>query len=132
MRLLIALFAFALPAIAGDDTPLTGQEWRALVTGKTVEYTIGGQLWVREYYWPNDDVVTMEVINQTCFEARWEYNSDDQTFCFHNNPTSCFWHMREGDHYYVRSASPGTSFGVRQDVKDILETRLACSTAPVS
>lgn len=132
MRILMTFLLLSLPVRADDAVPMTGEEWRALVSGKTVEYAIDGQPWVREYYWPDDDVVTMEIIDQDCFEARWEYRPDLATFCFHNSPTSCFWHIREGDGYYVRSADPGASFGVRQDVTAIVDTRLACSTAPVS
>ena len=130
---LIAALVLPSALFAGEDSGLLDdQQWRVMVSGKTVEYSINGELFVREYYWPGQDVVTMEVVGKECFEARWEFHPETSTFCFHNGPTACFWHRRQGGHFYVQHADPGVSFGAIQDITAIKDVRLACSAAPVS
>ncbi len=119
-------------AFAGEDHFITGDEWRSMVTGKTVEYSINGELFVREYYWPNDDVVTMEVSGEQCFEARWDYDPSTNIFCFHNGPTACFWHIRNTDGLFVRQADIGLHFGATQEISAISDIRLSCTSAPIS
>ena len=133
LHFLIACLVLPTALFAGEDFGMfDDSEWRVMVSGKTVEYSINGELFVREYYWPGQDVVTMEVVGKECFEARWEFNPKTSTFCFHNGPTACFWHLREGGHLYVQLADPGVSFGAIQDITAISDVRLACSTAPTS
>ncbi len=133
MRCLLANLLLPTTLHAGEDFGLfDDKEWRGLVSGKTVEYSINGELFVREYYWPGQDVVTMEVVGKECFEARWEFRRETSTFCFHNGPTACFWHLRDGEHLYVQHADSGVSFGAVQDITAITDVRLACSSAPTS
>ncbi len=133
MRTLFALFLMATALNAGSNVRvITGAEWRLMVTGRTVEYSINGALFVREYYWPGADVVTMEVVGEECFEARWDYDPATSTFCFHNGPTACFRHLRDGNRLYVQDADPGANFGSTQEITAIKDMRLACTTAPVS
>ena len=133
MRYLILALAILPTALfAGADGLISGTEWREMVSGRTVEYSINGDLFVREYYWPGDDVVTMEVVGDHCFEARWDYDPKTEIFCFYNGPTACFWHIRAGERLYVKDAMPGPRFGLTQEISAISDIRLACSTAPVS
>jgi hypothetical protein len=128
----LILLLIPIPAFAGDDGYLTGAEWRALVSGKTVEYSIDGLPFVREYYWPGTSVVTMEVIGETCFDAQWDYDAETGIFCFHNGPTACFWHRKQGEHIWVEDADSGEFFGTVQEVTAINDATLACAEKPTS
>lgn len=132
MRYLLVLLLMPTVLFAGGDGFITGAEWRAMVTGRTVEYTIGGDLFVREYYWPGDDVVTIEVVGKDCFEARWDYDPVTAIFCFHNGPTACFWHIRDGERLYVQDADSAPFINSTQEISAIKDMRLACTNAPTS
>lgn len=67
-RLLPVLLVAALPAFA--DEPLSGAEFEAHVTGKTLTYAQDGVIWGREQYEPGRQVI-WAFEGQDCKRGSW-------------------------------------------------------------
>lgn len=88
MRKLAALLCLAaLPAHAADPQPMTGAEFEALVTGRTLTYASGGQVYGTEQYKPDRKVIWAFTADE-CREGYWYEAGEDICFVYEdpNNP----------------------------------------------
>lgn len=92
MRSLIALIALTTPVLA--ETPLSGDAFEALVTGKTLTFSVDGAPYGVEYYAPNRRVI-WSFVDGDCQNGTWHevrgpagpeicfiYESSEDTQCW--------------------------------------------------
>lgn len=80
MRLFAAaLCLLALPAHAADPLPMTGAEFDAYVTGQTLTYASGGEIYGTEQYKPDRKVIWAFTADE-CREGYWY--EENQQICF--------------------------------------------------
>lgn len=95
----IALALAALPAGAEDaGKPLTAEEFDAYVTGKTLSYSDGEQVWGTEQYLPGRRVV-WAFSKDICQYGTWYQKGSEICFVYDDNPEpQCwtFWHKADG------------------------------------
>ena len=96
--LAVGLFLLGpLAAVAGSDVPISPEEWRALTTGKTLDYHKDGELYGREFYKNEEGDVVFRFPNGQCAEGRWAYAEEKYCFLF-GGKLHCFIHiMRDGE-----------------------------------
>lgn len=104
MRFTPALFAAALtvtalPALSQDQgKPLTAEEFDAYVTGKTLSYSDGAQVWGTEQYLPGRRVV-WAFTKDICQYGTWYQQDEHICFVYDDSPDpQCwtFWHKENG------------------------------------
>ena len=79
MRILLVCLAFALPAAAQSDRPLTGAEFERMVTGQTLSYQgSGGEYGAEEYL--DNRRVRWSFLDGECTDGTW-YEKGPQ-ICF--------------------------------------------------
>ncbi len=102
-------------------------EWSDLTSGRTLSYSIDGEIWAREYYDPNSDRVVLKLNDGTCMNGRWEFS--EPLFCFHwdESGTACFRHVRFGDEILVLETDNGVENGAVQVVEGISNLAPDCS-----
>ncbi|MDP3261775.1 MAG: hypothetical protein U1E06_02625 [Tabrizicola sp.] len=88
MRLAVLLSALAFPALA--ETPLTGPQFDANVTGSTITYDYGGGLFGTEEYLP-DRAVRWAFEGDTCVYGTWYQRGEQICFVYDNEPTPQCW-----------------------------------------
>lgn len=94
MRLALAFIVLTLPAHA--ETPMTGPEFDANVTGRTVTYDYGGGLFGTEEYLPERQV-RWAFEGDTCVYGIWYPSGDEICFLYSNDPTpQCWLYFLEG------------------------------------
>ena len=101
MRLVHAMvFALILPALPGaaaDEAPLTGTEFEAYVTGKTLTYAKNGKVWGTEQYL-TDRKVRWAFSGEECREGYWFEEADDQIcFVYEEDGILQCWQFYHGD-----------------------------------
>ena len=81
MRFLLTFLFLASPAIA--DTPLNGDEFEALITGKTLTFSNDTVPYGLEYYAPNRQVI-WSFIGGDCKNGEWyeAQTNDGPAICF--------------------------------------------------
>ncbi len=100
---LVATFvgAATAPAVNAADALIGPDAWREMTTGKTLHYYRDGELYGREYYYPDGEKV--EFCSADGFHAvgRWAFKDD--TYCFaYFGDLHCFRHLlRDGDIFVV-------------------------------
>jgi hypothetical protein len=127
---LILAMALAAPAFgtgsAGDIPP---EEWTDFAAGKTLTYTLGGQVWAHEQYHPdpNSRLVWIELVDGTCMAGTWDYV--DGLYCFYwaDEIPACFRHARNGGRIEVIPMENGIQAGDTQVMSEVTERPLACS-----
>jgi hypothetical protein len=140
-RSLAALLLAAWPGLAAatePGAPIAGlvdipvEEWSAMAAGRTLTYTIGGELWALERYQDGGDRVTLQFYDGTCLEGRWDYA--EPLYCFHweGEGTSCFRHARLGDEILVLETRDGVETGALQVMTGVSDTPLACGNDAIS
>ena len=97
---LLALSALALPARADPPqatlgTPLTGAEFDAYATGKTLLYAAGGAVWGQEQYLP-DRKVLWAFTDQPCEYGIWHEEGGAICFVYDGNPDPNCWLFYHG------------------------------------
>ena len=96
MRILFVTLFFASPAVA--DTPIDGDAFEALVTGKTLTYSGESGPYGIEYYAPNRQVI-WSFIGGECEVGEWteKPTKDGPSICFvyENNPDPQCWYVFE-------------------------------------
>jgi len=87
-------WAAALPSAA--QSPLSGAEFEAYATGKTLVFYSGGQPYGAEQYFENRRV-RWAFTEDVCMEGRW-YEQDDQICFIYENEDGpqCWWFYRSG------------------------------------
>ena len=103
VRLALTLAVLPVPALA--ETPLTGAEFDAYSTGKTLTYAMGGIVWGAEEYKTNRRVM-WAFTEAECREGYW-YEKDDQICFVYEDPNDpkCWWFYLEGDGLRARFAT---------------------------
>lgn len=117
-RLLLALAL--LPAAALAETPLTGAEFEALTTGRTLTYAQGGQVYGVEQYKPGRRV-TWAFAQDDCREGRWYEAGEAICFVYDHDPTPQCWtfHRRAaGLSARFLGDGPGTELTVVAETTD--------------
>lgn len=94
MRPLILALILASPAWA--ETPLDGEAFDALVTGKTLTFSVNGQPYGVEYYAPSRRVI-WSFLGGDCVNGEWYEDTSDSgpTICFtyENDPEPKCWQV---------------------------------------
>ena len=80
----LSLILGLLPMPAHAETPLTGAEFEAYSTGKTLTYAMGGQIWGIEEYKANRRVM-WAFTDAECREGYW-YEKDQQICFIYEDP----------------------------------------------
>ena len=95
MRLILALLAFATPALA--ETPITAETFESHVTGKTITYQQFDSLFGIEEYLEGRKVRWSTAPNE-CLYGSWYPQGDAICFVYEYDPTPACWTfwMRNG------------------------------------
>ena len=116
-------------AAPAEDAPvksLNEQEWRAIVSGKTLYYYTQQGLVGREYYPPaSESRVVFVYFDGTCFDGTW--SQKDGVYCYEFDGAHCFKHFQQGERLFVE--------GVDGDIQDILRITdevLSCEPGLIS
>lgn len=121
---LIGLSLTALPALAADGT-LTAQEFEAYATGKTLTYSLGGEVFGVEQYLPGRRV-RWAFTGDTCRDGVWYEEAGLICFVYDDDGTPQCWEFwRDGGGLRARfNADPaGTELSVVQET----DRPLACA-----
>lgn len=93
----IALFALALattPALA--DGPMTGAEFEAYTTGRTLTYGTGGAVYGGEDYLPGGKV-RWSFLDGHCLDGTWYEDGPLICFVYADDPTPVCWEFYHTD-----------------------------------
>ncbi len=106
------------------DIPL--EEWSGMAMGRTLSYSIEGELWALEHYFPGSNRVTLQFYDGSCLEGVWEHTPP--LYCFHweAEGTSCFRHARLGEEILILETRDGVETGAVQVMSGVTDTPLAC------
>lgn len=105
-----ALLALLLATPALAETPLTGDQFEALMTGKTLTFSANGQPYGIEYYAPGRRVV-WSLIGGECITGEWYQEGRSICFLYENDPEAKCWEVFE-DNGGIRAVfmnRPGTT-----------------------
>lgn len=93
IRVLLACLALTLPAAATEETPLSGIDFAARVTGKTIFFEQFGRAYGAETY-RGDGRVIWRFSGEECRDGRWYPEGDAICFVYDYDPTEpqC-WHF---------------------------------------
>ncbi len=93
-----AVFFLALAAPVHAETPLSGDAFEALVTGKTLTFSVGGDPYGVEYYAPGRRVI-WSFVNGDCQSGAWYEKPTDAgpqiCFVYENNEEEQCWQVFE-------------------------------------
>jgi hypothetical protein len=88
MMRIAALLLLAMPALA--QTPMTAEEFAALVTGKTLTYAQNGEAYGIEYYGENRRVI-WSFLDGQCQDGRWYQDGVNICFIYDFDPDPQCW-----------------------------------------
>ena len=118
----LALPAFGQEAMPVADAPMTGAEFDAYATGKTLSYAQDGVVWGSEQYLPGRKVV-WAFTEDDCQYGRWFEDRGNICFLYDNDPEAqCWKFFREasGLRAIFMGADGGTSLSeVAQSTKPL-------------
>ncbi|HSF92810.1 MAG TPA: hypothetical protein VLA51_11485 [Paracoccaceae bacterium] len=143
MRVLLALvllFQLASPAFAAmsliekwrNASLLNAQEWRSLVSGKTLTYSIDAYDLYREQYDRYSNNVTAQFNNGECIYGRWEAQNDYFCYYWKGSETVCSRHARFGKELLINFVEDGQNTDEFQLITDISDTPLSCGASIMS
>ena len=98
---------------------IDADEWREMMSGKTLTYESSAGLIGREYYVPGGDRVIFVYYDGRCFDGHWLHDSG--FYCFEYDGFYCFQHFRRDGQIMVREQDGG-----EQRVTDISDEILYC------
>lgn len=92
---LLLAATLALPALAQEvtpvaDAPMTGAEFEAYATGKTLSYAQDGVVWGSEQYLPGRKVI-WAFTEDDCQYGQWYEVSGNICFLYDNDPDAQCW-----------------------------------------
>lgn len=90
IRALLASLALSLALPAAADEPLSGAEFEAYVTGKTLYFGLDGAAYGVERYLPGREVV-WSFLDGACKEGRWYEAGEQICFVYEDNPVPQCW-----------------------------------------
>lgn len=94
MKHLVIALILATPVAA--ETPLTGDEFEALVEGKTLTFATGQDPYGIEYYAPNRRVI-WQFLGGECISGEWYEDGSNICFVYENNPEPQCWQVFEDE-----------------------------------
>lgn len=95
-RMIALIFALTATAAAAER-PLTAEEFQARVSGKTLEFAVGGVPFGVEQYLRNRQV-RWSYLNDTCDEGYWYPEGEQICFVYETIPSpQCWTFYLEGD-----------------------------------
>ena len=105
---------------------ITVDEWRAMATGRTLTYKIGGELWALEHYFAGTNYVALQLYDGTCLQGTWDYQAP--LFCFHwdGQGSSCFRHVRLGSEIIVVETQDGQDTAMTQEMTGVSDAPVSC------
>ena len=97
IRYALAAALLAAPAFAQDPrgAPMTGAEFEAYVTGKTLMYGTGAEPYGGEDYLPGGKV-RWSFLDGRCLEGRWYAEAPNICFVYSDDPEPICWTFYEG------------------------------------
>ena len=110
MRILFSLAFAMLAAPVFSDTPMSGEEFEAYMTGKTLTFSANGEPYGIEYYAPNRQVI-WSFIGGECVTGEWYDEGESICFVYENDPEPKCWEVFEegGSIRAVFMNRPGTT-----------------------
>ncbi|MCF1708533.1 hypothetical protein L0V05_06855 [Tabrizicola sp. J26] len=90
MLRLLVLALISLPALALAESPMTGAEFEAQLTGKTMTYAEAGQVYGIEQYLPGRQVV-WAFSGEECRKGTWYEQGPAICFIYEDNPDPQCW-----------------------------------------
>lgn len=94
MKTLVLIAALAVscvaPLAASADTPMSAAEFDAYVTGRTLSYGVGGEVYGAEEYRPGRHV-TWSFLDGQCEDGRWYPEGDAICFVYDFEPDPHCW-----------------------------------------
>lgn len=125
MRAIILALAFLSSTAATAQTAMTGKEFEAYATGKTLTYAANGQVYGVEQYL-SDRRVRWAFVDDTCRIGHWYEDAGEICFVYENDATPQCWTFHlDGGKLMARFVSdlPGT------ELKEVNQTSepLACT-----
>ena len=125
LLLLLVLMLAPAPASAGQDglpaeaEPLTGAEFEALTTGRTLTYGIGGEPYGIERYMAGRRVI-WAFLGDECREGHWFEDGARICFVYDDAPGELHcWHFFEAEQgLLARIAGAGESSGELVEVRE--------------
>lgn len=112
---------------AGGMTDIALEDWRDMVRGRTVTYSIGGDIWARETYDTGSDTVWIRLADGSCMEGIWTWAAGVYCFDWTSGEFSCFRHVRADDQILVIPVlEDGTGIGTIQTVTQISDVPASC------
>lgn len=114
----------ALPSLAADEAVVSPEDFRDLVKGRTVHYTLDGEYYGSEQFY-GDDQATWQNPGGSCEHGHWWEAQAE--LCFRYGNVSC-WKVYEsgGDRHAVSRS------GLRVEIEGIDDRPLLCEGVPVS
>lgn len=94
MKSLLILAFAVLPFSAVAQTSMTADEFEAYVTGRTLSYGVGGEVYGAEEYHP-DRRVTWSFLDGQCEDGVWYPEGDAICFLYEFDPDPHCWRFYE-------------------------------------
>jgi hypothetical protein len=118
--------ALLLPLPAWAEKPMTGSEFEALTTGRTMDHATSGEVYGAEHYYPNRRV-RWAFSGDDCMDGRWYEKG--QMICFlyeDGSGPQCWTYFRDGAG--IRAISAGDDPAAPASPVDMIATDrpLAC------
>ena len=137
MRLALALALMASSAVAQDwsnlpalqdrviTAPMLSEgDWRSMVEGKTVTYSIDNQFFAREFYETGTNRVVISVAGGLCLNGQWYMDGPAFCFVWEGAAPSCFTHHQLDEGVYINGLG-GSDIEI-QFVTDIRRATVQC------
>jgi hypothetical protein len=84
------LFACLLPLPAAAERVMTGEEFEAFATGRTMDYSYGTDVWGREAYLPGRRV-QFSFTDDECRDGSWYEDGPYICFVYDDDPSPKCW-----------------------------------------
>jgi hypothetical protein len=92
LTLCLSLAPILAPMVAMAETPMSGNEFEAYVTGKTITFDYGEGILGMEQYLPGRQV-RWAFEGDTCLDGTWFQEADQICFVYENDGIPQCWHF---------------------------------------
>ncbi len=130
MRWFFIFLCLAMPALASDETPQSGdipvEEWRSMALGRTLTYMIGGTFFALERYAPDGNKVELQLNTGECLAGTWTHAGSTYCFDWGDERAACFRHVRAGQDILIIQVDNGVETDNIQLMTNISDAPLNC------